>query len=394
MKDVLKELSITQDNPKWINCIKRKEELYERNNNIRSEFERDYTRIIHSQGYRRLKHKTQVFFSPQNDHICTRIEHVVLVESISYTIANYLGLNTELTKAIATAHDIGHSPFGHQGEKILSEIKQRELGENFWHEKNGLELVDKIELLEDPKGQKTNLNLTYAVRDGIISHCGEIDEKCLKPREEYIDLYEYTKPNQYAPYTWEGCVVKIADKISYLGRDILDAITLGVLNNDGLKKLYQILELDMTETINNTVIINNLINDLCENSSKENGLCFSDKAFKMMNKLKKFNYKEIYLSNKLEIAVKYFRLVLNEIFDVLKESYNNKEKMLKICPKLVNDFEDWLKDYCNSERSNKCKNSVLFDTKDEKDYIRAIIYYISGMTDNYAIDMYNKIIRF
>lgn len=394
MKDVLKELSITQDNPKWINCIKRKKELYERNNNIRSEFERDYTRIIHSQGYRRLKHKTQVFFSPQNDHICTRIEHVVLVESISYTIANYLGLNTELTKAIATAHDIGHSPFGHQGEKILSEIKQRELGENFWHEKNGLELVDKIELLEDPKGQKTNLNLTYAVRDGIISHCGEIDEKCLKPREEYIDLYEYTKPNQYAPYTWEGCVVKIADKISYLGRDILDAITLGVLNNDGLKKLYQILELDMTETINNTVIINNLINDLCENSSKENGLCFSDKAFKMMNKLKKFNYKEIYLSNKLEIAVKYFRLVLNEIFDVLKESYNNKDKMLKICPKLVNDFEDWLKDYCNSERSNKCKNSVLFDTKDEKDYIRAIIYYISGMTDNYAIDMYNKIIRF
>ena len=100
-----------ENNSKWENIIKRKEELYNRNNDIRSDFERDYTRIIHSQAYRRMKHKTQVFFSPQNDHICTRIEHVTHVESISYTIANYLGLNTELTKAIATGHDIGHTPF-------------------------------------------------------------------------------------------------------------------------------------------------------------------------------------------------------------------------------------------------------------------------------------------
>ena len=394
MKDILKEVSATENNLKWENIIKRKKELYERNNNIRSEFERDYTRIVYSQGYRRLKHKTQVFFSPKNDHICTRIEHVTLVESISYTIAKYLGLNTELTKSIATAHDIGHSPFGHQGEKILSEIKQRELGETFWHEKNGLELVDKIELLEDPYEQKTNLNLTYAVRDGIISHCGEIDEKSLRPREEYIDLYAYTRPNQYAPYTWEGCVVKISDKISYLGRDIGESISLKILNNEDLKELHQILELEQNEKINNTVIINYLIGDLCENSSIENGLCFSDKAFKMMNELKKFNYKKIYLSDKLEIAVKYFKLVLNEIFDLLKESYKNKDKMIKICPKLVDDFEDWLRDYWNLERSNKCKNEVLFNMEDEKDYIRAIIYYISGMTDNYAIEMYNNIISF
>ena len=119
-----------ENNSKWENIIKRKEELYNRKNDIRSDFERDYTRIIHSQAYRRMKHKTQVFFSPQNDHICTRIEHVTHVESISYTIANYLGLNTELTKAIATGHDIGHTPFGHQGEKILSEISKREIGES------------------------------------------------------------------------------------------------------------------------------------------------------------------------------------------------------------------------------------------------------------------------
>ena len=230
MENKLKEYSANGNNPKWERMIKREKEIYKREEDMRSEFERDYTRLLHCNAYRRLKHKTQVFFSPENDHICTRIEHVMHVESVSYTIAKYLGLNTELTKAIAAGHDIGHSPFGHAGEKILSEISKRDIGETFWHEKNGMEYVDKIELLEDMKKDKQNLNLTYAVRDGIISHCGEIDENGIKPREEYINLNEYIHPNQYAPYTWEGCVVKVSDKISYLGRDIEDAIILGILD--------------------------------------------------------------------------------------------------------------------------------------------------------------------
>ena len=213
MEQLFKEYSANKNNPKWENYISRINPLYTRNSDIRSEFERDYTRIIHSSSYRRLKHKTQVFFSPENDHICTRIEHVTHVESISYTIAKHLGLNTELTKAIAVGHDLGHSPFGHCGEKILSKIFERDLGCKFWHEKNGLDFVDYIDLLEDYNLNKQNLNLTYAVRDGIISHCGEIDENCLKPREEFINLEEYNYPNQYPPYTWEGCVVKIADKL-------------------------------------------------------------------------------------------------------------------------------------------------------------------------------------
>ena len=193
-----------------------------------------------------MKHKTQVFFSPTNDHICTRMEHVILVESISNSISNYLGLNTELTKAIAIAHDIGHSQFGHQGEKILSEISKREIGRTFWHERNGMEMVDKIILLEDDKQNLQNLNLTYGVRDGIISHCGEIDENGLKPRDEYINLYDYKYPNQFKPYTWEGCVVKIADKIAYLGRDIQDAITLGILD-EHLEELHELLNIDKNE---------------------------------------------------------------------------------------------------------------------------------------------------
>ena len=179
MKNEFEKYATNENNPKWQNSIKREKEIYKRKNDIRSEFERDYNRILHCNAYRRMKHKTQVFFSPENDHICTRIEHVMHVESVSYTIAKYLGLNTELTKAIATGHDIGHSPFGHEGERILSQISERDIGEKFWHERNGMEFVDKIELLEDINKNKQNLNLTYAVRDGIISHCGEIDENCL-----------------------------------------------------------------------------------------------------------------------------------------------------------------------------------------------------------------------
>ena len=392
-------VAMTMENPKWEHAIKREKELYSRNNEIRTDFERDYTRVINCNAYRRLKHKTQVFFSPESDHICTRIEHVAHVESISYTIARYLGLNTELTKAIATAHDIGHSPFGHEGERILSEISKRELGEAFWHEKNGVEIVDKIELLKDNLENKQNLNLTYAVRDGIISHCGEIDENNLKPREEAIDLREYKYPNQFKPYTWEGCVVKIADKISYLGRDMEDAIRIGILDEQ-LDELRQMLEIDENEPINNTILINNMIYDLCENSSVEKGLCFSDDMYQLINSIKKFNYKNIYMSDILKPSIEYFKLIINQIYETLKRLYNGENtlveihKLKKFYPKLMSSFEEWIVNYWNLPRSEKCKNDAFINMENEKDYCKAITYYISGMTDNFAIDIYNEIVRF
>lgn len=387
MKNLLQKVSANSENPNWENIIKRQNSLYKRDNEIRSEFERDYTRVINSKAYRRLKHKTQVFFSPENDHICTRGEHVALVESISYTVAKYFGLNTELTKAIATAHDIGHSPFGHQGEKILSNISKEMLKKTFWHEKNGLEFVDKVEFLETPDGKIQSLDLTYGVRDGIISHCGEIDENGLKPRTEYIDLYEYEYPNQYAPYTWEGCVVKIADKLSYLGRDIEDAITIGILD-EKLQELYEVLKLDKNMKINNTVILNTFIQDLCENSSLERGLCFSDEKFEIISNLKEFNYKNIYLAEKTIGSLDYFELIINKLFWFLSKIKYEENNMKKICTVLVNDFNSWLKDYFNlSIEHNYMEIS-------DAEYIQAVIYYIAGMTDNYAIEMYNKIISF
>ena len=202
----LKE-AMYENHPQYQQAISRNEALYQRKNDLRSPFSRDYNRIIFSLAYRRLKHKTQVFFAVEDDHVCTRSEHVNLVDSVSYTIAHYLGLNTELTRAIAVGHDLGHAPFGHEGERVLSKISQRDLEEKFWHEKNGLDFVDKIELLEDNLKNEQNLNLTYGVRDGIISHCGEIDENALFPREECIDLKEYKYPKFLNSYGY---------KISYI----------------------------------------------------------------------------------------------------------------------------------------------------------------------------------
>lgn len=403
MENVFKDYAATINNPDWENISQRRKPLQTNPDDIRSVFDRDYTRIIHSNAYKRLKHKTQVFFSPESDHICTRSEHVSHVESISYTIASYLGLNTELTKAISVAHDIGHSPFGHSGEKILSTISQRDLGCTFWHEKNGLDFVDSIELLENKDKYKDNLNLTYAVRDGIISHCGEIDENSLKPRKECIDLATYTRPNQYAPYTWEACVVKISDKISYIGRDIEDAIILGIID-EHLNKLYTLLHYDSPEKkINNTIIINYLVRDLAKNSSPDKGLCFSDEAFDLLNKIKEFNYRNIYFSDRIQPSIKYFELILNQIYDTLKSCYDGENTLNKlnyhlrnISLKLYDSFIGFLTYYYDLGNRGELKlmNDVIFDFHNEKDFYKCIIYYISGMTDKFAIEIYNDIIGF
>ncbi len=401
MKDSFAKEAAYPYNPKWEKMIAR-ENNNAREDEMRSDFELDYNRILHTTAYRRLKHKTQVFYAPKNDHICTRIEHVNHVESISYTIAKYLGLNTELTRAIAVAHDLGHSPFGHKGEKILSNISEKDIGERFWHERNGLNLVDNTELINDYNQNRKNLSLTYAVRDGIISHCGEIDENALKPRREYINLEtEYTYPNQYSPYTWEACVVKISDKISYIGRDIEDAITLGILDED-LEELHEILNLDKQIPINNANIIRELIQDICDNSTPEKGLCFSKENLEKINKLKEFNYNHIYEINKFARSSKYLELLITEIYSILKSAYSSENTLLSLkklekdYPEIIRRFTDWIEEYWNlTDRTNtKLKNKVLYNMNNEKDYYRAIISFISGMTDNYAMELFEDIIGF
>lgn len=404
------KVAATEKNKNFVNLIKRQSEIYSRDDDVRSQFARDYTRIIHSFAYRRLKHKTQVFFNIDNDHICTRMEHVCHVESVSNTIAKYLGLNDELTRAIAIGHDLGHAPFGHQGETVINDLYKEYLKEEFWHERNGIRFVDKIELLEDNYKRFRNLNLTYAVRDGIISHCGEIDQNGLRPRTEFIDLNDFNSPGEYQPITWEGCIVKVSDKIAYIGRDIEDAISLGFLEEEHKCRLLKMAQANDENAINTTVIMHNMIIDICENSSIEKGICLSDKLYEQLNELKSFNYNYIYKNPRFESFRKYSRLVLEELFRFFDAFYdgantlNNLEKNKKFYKTLISSFEEWIAQYLKYDIINPdklksisltCDNEKIYDSlNNRKIYRQAVLDYIAGMTDRFAVKAFNELLAY
>lgn len=407
---IFSEFAAKPGNQNWEELIKRNLPLDIRHEDVRSPFARDYTRILHSRGYRRMKNKTQVFFNIDKDHICTRMEHVAHVESVSGTIAGYLGLNTELTKAISIGHDIGHAPFGHQGERVLDEISKKHLGKSFWHEKNGLHFVDDVELLANSYNEKRNLGLTYAVRDGIISHCGEVDQNGLHPRKELIDLSDFTEPGQFQPATWEGCVVKISDKIAYVGRDIEDAVSLGFIDEEGRRQLLKLARTNDEKVMNTTVIMYNLIQDICENSSPEKGICLSDKFSNQLNEIKEFNLRYIYRNKLFQPYQEYSVLVINQIFESLLDLYDPemiwaniaKEKQYK--PDTMDSFEGWLAEYCEEEfvpegelkqTAKACKNRKIYGRLETKElYVQAVIDYISGMTDRFAIKVFNELLKY
>jgi len=398
-------------NPKWSQCIKRIDNLYTRENDPRSEFARDYNRILHCNAYSRLKHKTQVFFAADNDHICTRVEHVNHVLSISQTIANWLGLNVELTSAIAIGHDLGHAPFGHEGGDILNGIAKDAIDESFWHEKNSLWFVDNLETIADPQNKQRNLALTYAVRDGIISHCGEVDEPGIFPRNDAGELNQINAPNQLQPYTWEGCVVKIADKIAYLGRDIEDAITLGIISrqefNDKsthLIKFMQSSEEIKQDEITNTALIHVFITDLCKTSNLDLGLKFSNDRFELMKELRSLNNTLIYQHPRLQYFKKLARLILESIYKILSTCYQGLETpksihaTLQPYPLLKDNFYDWIIKYTDVNKTARTEagyeNKTVYDIKQKGDYHRAIIDFISGMTDSFALKIFEELTRF
>lgn len=399
-RDSFASLAMKPGHPAWKQAIKRQQESPLKTDEIRSEFGRDNDRILHSLAYSRLKSKTQVFFHTNDDRICTRIEHVNHVISVSSTIARFLGLNSELTYAIAMGHDLGHAPFGHSGEVFLDELcKKYGLGE-FWHEKNSLRVVDDLELLNDTQGQHKNLNLTYAVRDGIVSHCGEVNQARLFPRQEAIDLNAFTKQNRFEPYTWEACVMKISDKIAYLGRDLEDAQCLGILSDAQLDELNHILlGFPHVETANNTNFIHIFITDLCRNSSPENGLCFSKEVYGLMKLLMKFNYQHIYKHPRLKNYEAYARLVISSLYEALSQQFGKEDTLRRIekefvpvYPKLGEAFLSWMKLLVKTKDASFHKR--LYDLREELQYNRAIIDFLSLLTDRAAIEYFNELTSF
>ncbi len=337
---------------------------------VRSPYYRDTTAIIHSSPFRRLKHKTQVFFAPSNDHICTRMEHVLHVASIATAICRAMGLDDEMAWAIGMGHDLGHTPFGHIGEFILSDLMVKNGFKPFEHEINGLRVVDFL----------SHLNLTYAVRDGIISHCGEHFIRSLSPDFRVKDLDSITTKVGIRPATWEGCVVRFSDQIAYLGRDFEDASRLGIVSRAEIPAIC-------TKVLGSTngEIINTLVENMISTSEKEGCIAFSEDVFEAVKVMKDFNYKHIYLSPMLEGYEKYFRRLINLIYEYLSELLDRngfeREPYLKEGNMLSAGFYNFIVEK---------KDSYL---EHDGNLDRIVFDYISGMSDNFCIDCGNEILR-
>ena len=258
---------------------------------IRTEYQRDADRIIHSKAFRRLMHKTQVFLSPSKDHYRTRLTHTLEVSQIGRAIARGLCFNENLTEAIALGHDLGHTPFGHTGEAVLNEICEH----GFKHNEQSLRVVDIIE-------RERGLNLTYEVRDGILNHTSKGNAETL-----------------------EGKIIQYADRIAYINHDVDDAIRAGVLSNDMLPKEY-ISVLGSTHSKR----INNMIFNILENSENTNDIKMSEDFYNAMIGLRKFMFDNVYLSKNVKkeedkskgVVKTLYEYFLNNI-DKLPEEYLN-----------------------------------------------------------------------
>lgn len=360
-----------QNDERILPYLKKRE--IKRAEDIRGEYYRDTTKILHSSPFRRLKHKTQVFFSPSNDHICTRIEHVLHVASIASTIARPLSLDTELTWAIGLAHDLGHTPFGHVGERIISSLMEKDGLDPFEHEINSIRVVDF--LADNGRG----LNLTYAVRDGIISHNGEALSQKMSPTFTVKDIAKIKSRKHLVPATYEGVIVRFSDAIAYLGRDYEDATRLGLLKGKSLP-------LAVTRRLgeSNSQIINTLVYDIIDNT-REGEIGFSSEVYDAVKEMSRFNYENIYKSELLNGYNRYFMRLITLVVSYLKEIYSSyaldeKGYMSEhnmLAAGFYHHIAEMYPVYMEREKSDR---RIIYD-------------YVSGMTDNFILDSANEILK-
>jgi len=231
---------------------------------FRTEFQRDRDRIVHSKAFRRLMHKTQVFLAPEGDHYRTRLTHTLEVAQIARTIARGLSLNEDLTEAIAMGHDLGHTPFGHNGEDCLNQRHAR----GFQHNVQSLRVVEFLESTQERQG----MNLTFEVRDGILKHTGK-----------------------EIPLTPEGQIVRISDRVAYINHDIDDALRSGVICMEDIPA-------DCIKVLghNHRNRINTLVSDLMKSSDGKDTIVMSEEKLFYMDKLRTFMFENVYHSNKVK----------------------------------------------------------------------------------------------
>lgn len=343
---------------------------------VRTDYERDSNRILYSIEFRRLRHKTQVFFNAKNDHICTRMEHVLNVGSIAVTIARTLNLNQDLAYAIALGHDLGHAPFGHSGEKVLNRcLKKINPEYSFQHEVHSLRVVDRLasRISREKINERRGLNLTFEVRDGIACHCGEnyneyqLERDASKSFEGLSNL----KAGSQNPFTLEACIVRLVDKIAYVGRDIEDAVRVNLIDRKDISR-------DITEELGHTngEIINTLVCDLIENSYGKDCIQLSREKGEALEKLVKENVRLIYRADKIVRYEKTAENVMEGLFLNLLENSRDIEMLQNSDLKVHRKFCSFMQDIGYGEQ----------DLEEQK-----VIDFIAGMTDSFALSCFEEI---
>lgn len=328
----------------------------------RQAFALDADRILHSRAYTRYIDKTQVFSLIRNDHITHRVLHVQLVSKIARTIGRFLGLNEDLVEAIALGHDIGHTPFGHDGECYLSELcRQSGIG-YFLHNVQSIQFLDHVER----KGRGWNLCLQTL--DGILCHDGEIHNQVLRPKQDKtfdslgqeLEQKKQSADAPLIPMTLEGCVVRMADTVAYIGRDFEDAIRLDVVRRSDLPD-----DVDAILGHTNGTIVYNLVTDIIHNSYGKPYIAFSHRVSRALKQLKEFNMDRIYMNP----LIKQHSTTIARLFTCL--------------------FETYLEDLEKENRDSKIFTGFLADMSEsyiERHRPAEIVRdFIAGMTDRYFL---------
>lgn len=372
MNEILKKNMQLKDN--YLGCYACKDtEAYRFkvfiDDDIRTPFFRDIDKIVYSLSYTRYMDKTQVFSFNDNDNISKRMTHVQMVSKIARTIGRALRLNEDLIEAAALGHDLGHVPFGHVGERILNDLSLQYNEGYFNHN------IQSVRILMNLENNGRGSNITLQVLDAIMCHNGELEleeyHPVQKSKEDFLREYELSYKDKdlikkLVPMTLEGCVVRISDIIAYIGRDIEDAIRIGMIKEEDVP-------LDIVEVlgIRNSEIIDTIINDLLVNSLDKDYLSLSNKVFEAIKKLKKYNFDYIYSKVNTKEMICLYEDMFRMVFEESLEDIRNANKNGRIYEVFLNGMED----------------EYLKEVSD----VRKVIDYIAGMTDDFIFNEYNRI---
>lgn len=368
---------IREDRKKhWINpnafqeekVIRRKMD-HDRANLWRPAFVRDCEKILHNPYYNRYSDKTQVLSGYQNDDISRRALHVQLVSRIARNIGQLLGLNVDLIEAVSLGHDIGHTPFGHAGERFLNRIYHGHTGRYFNHNVQSVRVLDKM----------VNWNISLQVLDGVLCHNGEMEMSEYRPVslesfEEFDARVESCYTDEEAnkkqvPSTLEGCVMRVSDIIAYLGKDRQDAKKVGILSSD---EVFSLGEIGST----NAEIINNMIVNIVENSYGKDFLCMEPAYYQAFSRAKKENYEWIYKNPQVDSIYDNVRPMFEAVYEALLSQAKAHDRNSI----LYKHHVEYL------------KKDVKFQEKYlEEDPNQVVVDFIASMTDDYLIALYREL---